>query len=696
MAPSPGSCFLSLCATLSSALSALWLPPLPACSLVPAPIGRQARRDLTALLNLAWSAQQPPPPATSACVGLWQRNLPCTRLRRRRGRLFEAQRRQWRQPSLQLWAGWPTRGVRYGEAFHPGPEPGRARSASPGRGRPHANNPRVFCPVMGCPCSDASSARGWTNHASMQAHLNDHCAGSLAGEVPAAYLAQHSLSPCQVCGLLVSRRFNGVHPRCRPEARAAPPAPRPEQAQAQAAGPDLGEVFHARIPVQRHVPKAARSVWAQCLARALANVTACNSLQAWRDLLMLPKAVLRPPRRGGAKRRDAAAQHTTRRCRRWLEGEREELWEAHAARPPRQAGEDDDVSARQAKHPSSQPALPGLVPLGPPPQSQVPDITTDEVLTAARSFRRGSAAGPSGLRGDHLREALGTPHCDEVAAHLADVVRILAAGTAPPELAPHLAGAALFAIPKGADDVRPIAVGGLSANACAKPTKRNPGPSCGPCKSVSASLSAARLLFTLFATGLTGMPGTSPRSSSRLTSVTPLIPLIGGLSSGKCGCTCRASRLGPSGPMAATAAFCSGTRASPLKLACSRGTLWALCSLHLPCTQLCKLPVPGLLPQASHWPSLTMSASQAITAMLLPALPGWQPPPDRLTWSSTQASVSSSCVVAPTTALTLASSPLACKLTVAELLLSLEPPSARLLIAKPSAWPSVWKRPSLC
>ena len=113
------------------------------------PIGRQSRRDLTALLNLAWSAQQPPPPATSTCVGPWQRDLPCTRLRRRRGRLFEAQRRQWRrQPSLQHWAGWPTRGVRYGEASHPGPEPGRARSASPGRGRPHANNYRVFCPVM--------------------------------------------------------------------------------------------------------------------------------------------------------------------------------------------------------------------------------------------------------------------------------------------------------------------------------------------------------------------------------------------------------------------------------------------------------------------------------------------------------------------------------------------------------------------
>ena len=174
----------------------------------------------------------------------------------------------------------------------------------------------------------------------------------------------------------------------------------------------------------------------------------------------------------------------------WLEGEREELWEPFAARLPRPAGQDDDDVVRQAcckqlaaegelsqacnallsppllshddagvldkmraKHPSSQPALPGLVPLGPPLQSQVPDITVDQVLSSARGLRRGSAAGYTGLRGEHLRETLGTPHCDEVAAHLADVVRLFASGAAPPELAPHLAGAALLAIPKGADDV---------------------------------------------------------------------------------------------------------------------------------------------------------------------------------------------------------------------------------------------------
>ena len=283
--------------------------------------------------------------------------------------------------------------------------------------------------------------------------------------VPAAYMAQHSLDTCQVCGLLVARRFNGAHPRCRPQVQAAasqaPQAPNP----APATGPDLAEVFQARIPIQRHVPKAARSVWAQCLARALAAVACHNSLPAWRDFLMLPKAVLRPPRRGGAKRRDAAAQHTLRRCRRWLEGEREELWEpcpaaarrqpsgseaAVAAKharckslaaegemsracaallnPPPLAAEDSVLAKLHAKHLQSQPARPGLVQLGPPPGDQAPDLSVDLVLSVACSFRRGTAAGPTGLRGDHLREALSSPHWDEVAAHLADVVRLLAWG----------------------------------------------------------------------------------------------------------------------------------------------------------------------------------------------------------------------------------------------------------------------------
>ena len=319
----------------------------------------------------------------------------------------------------------------------------------------------------------------------MRPHLEDHAAGTLDGEVPAAYRAQHQLDLCSVCGGLVASRFHGAHPRCRPAARqtAAPAA----VAGVLASGPDLNTVFAERIPVLRHVPKAARSAWAQCLARALGQVAATNTLQAWRDLFMLPKAVLRPAPRGGHRHKLQAAQFTQRRCARWLSGEREELWnEPLGVRRPRSSrgldeeaalagrqrrccglaseGEfsracaalvspplldnTDDVAVKlQAKHPRATPARPALVALGPPPLPAVPELGVEDVVHAIRSFSRGSAAGPTGLRGDHLREALGSAHGDEMAVH------------ALPEVAPHLAGATLHALPKGADDVRPIAVG---------------------------------------------------------------------------------------------------------------------------------------------------------------------------------------------------------------------------------------------
>ena len=83
--------------------------------------------------------------------------------------------------------------------------------------------------------------------------------------------------------------------------------------------------------------------------------------------------------------------------------------------------------------------------LGPPARNSVPDVSAEQVLAAVRSFRRGSAAGPTRLRGDHVREALGTAHSDKVTVHLVEIVRVLLAGEAPPELAPHLAGVSLHA-----------------------------------------------------------------------------------------------------------------------------------------------------------------------------------------------------------------------------------------------------------
>ena len=165
----------------------------------------------------------------------------------------------------------------------------------------------------------------------------------------------------------------------------------------------------------------------------------------------LPKAVLHPAPRGGRRHRLQAAQFTQRRCARWLAGEREELWgdlpgprrrrprddDEEAAQAARQAGccalaaegelsrasaalespplldnTTDVVSKLQAKHLRAAPARPAL---GLPALAAVPELAVEDVIQAIRSFSCGSAAGPTGLRGDHLREALASLHGDEMA-----------------------------------------------------------------------------------------------------------------------------------------------------------------------------------------------------------------------------------------------------------------------------------------
>ena len=254
----------------------------------------------------------------------------------------------------------------------------------------------------------------------------------------------------------MASRFNGAHPRCRPAARrAVVPVP---AAGLALPGPSIEAVFAEPAPVLRHVPKAARAAWAQCLSRALGQVAGNNTLQAWRDFFMLPKAVLHPAPRGGRRHRLQAAQFTQRRCARWLA----------VVSPPLLDNTTDVVSKLQAKHPRAAPARPALVALGLPALAAVPELAVEDVIHAIRSFSRGSGAGPTGLRGDHLREALASPHGDEMAVQLADVVKLLVRGEALAEIAPHLAGASLHALPKGVDDVRPIAVGEVLRRLTAK------------------------------------------------------------------------------------------------------------------------------------------------------------------------------------------------------------------------------------
>ena len=100
----------------------------------------------------------------------------------------------------------------------------------------------------------------------------------------------------------------------------------------------------------------------------------------------------------------------------------------------------------------------------PPP----PSISSEDVLGHLRAFPRGTAPGPSGLHAQHLLDALVSGEEDALGQRLAPRVNWLAAGGAPAETAPHLAGARFVALLEPNGRPRPIAVGEVFRRLTAK------------------------------------------------------------------------------------------------------------------------------------------------------------------------------------------------------------------------------------
>ena len=87
------------------------------------------------------------------------------------------------------------------------------------------------------------------------------------------------------------------------------------------------------------------------------------------------------------------------------------------------------------------------------------EIATEMVESALRSFPRDSAAGPSGLRAQHMMDALAPAHRGTVLEQLAAAVQVAVRGEALEAVAPHMAGATLLGLVTDGGGVRPIAVG---------------------------------------------------------------------------------------------------------------------------------------------------------------------------------------------------------------------------------------------
>jgi len=94
-----------------------------------------------------------------------------------------------------------------------------------------------------------------------------------------------------------------------------------------------------------------------------------------------------------------------------------------------------------------------------------------QIAEIVRSFPCGSAGGGSGLRANHLYEAISISPFDENNSCLQALtifINFLLSGRAPSRLSPYIAGAILVALGKKDNGVRPIAIGEIFRRICSK------------------------------------------------------------------------------------------------------------------------------------------------------------------------------------------------------------------------------------
>ena len=216
--------------------------------------------------------------------------------------------------------------------------------------------------------------------------------------------------------------------------------------------PSMDELNTTLVPTLKWCPKAARGEFARELA-TLWNRLNENSddVRLWTLEFMFARCILpagRGPRAGDAY---SMARLVRERLRRWRAGEYSVLWQeaVNLTKVPKKKGrkrkgeEEKSQEKRNAQRAASliqegqlSRAAKALVSLGldqdseealrqmqeKHPQQDVPvapevgeeeptitpvTVTTRDVYEAIRGFKPGTAAGPAGLRGEHLKEAKG-------------------------------------------------------------------------------------------------------------------------------------------------------------------------------------------------------------------------------------------------------------------------------------------------
>ena len=278
-----------------------------------------------------------------------------------------------------------------------------------------------------------------------------------------------------------------MHRSCRAEARPAVAPSLGFSASSSQRAVNLEAVLAADRPTIKHIPAKCKALWCAVLTRALSSAvfaTSSNSgygqeEQAWVELLCLPKAVLSQAPRAGRRHPKCQENFTMCMLQSWLDGDKEHLIAA-ASRPADRRGRTSTGRSGRAKRCSRTLTSSGLAedsqatfaalcskhPQGFPFEPEFASapaldclIPAEEIRKCLQAFSKSSAAGPSGLRAQHLLDAVCGAEQGAALHALESVVNILASGKGPRSLSMHLAGASLVALAKENGDVRPIAVG---------------------------------------------------------------------------------------------------------------------------------------------------------------------------------------------------------------------------------------------
>ena len=293
---------------------------------------------------------------------------------------------------------------------------------------------RKQCSVSGC--LDLVAPTMWHHH------MDSHLKGILPGAVPDAWLLEHGLSVCHSCIKLVSTSHLVSHQqKCVPAISISVPPPSDTSADLPSL-PSLEEVCSLRCPTIRFVPNKAKPAVARVFSTALMAVIFENSVSAWLRLFMLPKCVLPSAKRVGRHNKPVPIESL---CAMWADGKISDLGHKAVSRSscPKQPSvpKGDTVKKRVSSVISlSQDGLfgkacqvlvsPGVAPNNAETWSllvskhlecacpSVPTLPSVDInippdlnlMAILMSFPKLTAAGPSGLRIQHIIDASEVPH----------------------------------------------------------------------------------------------------------------------------------------------------------------------------------------------------------------------------------------------------------------------------------------------